>query len=256
MSLDSAVRITTLVDEVAFRIERAILDGELAAGTELNQEQLCARLGVSRTPLREALRRLEAHGLVILRANRSAVVRLMGRQDVIDLYKVRAELESFACALACDNRSDADITELEEAQDQLEVVAADLRADLTDKGDAERQTRLHERLRESNDRFHRTIHRASGNTALPELIMQVWSRFPKDYVWRTLARVEDELALHSRQHRAVIDALRMRDAAVARAAMSQHIGLSCDLLVAHLDQQNFWGDSSVSSADQRGKVRA
>jgi DNA-binding GntR family transcriptional regulator len=239
MSLDAAVRTTTLVDEIAFRIEKAILDGELASGSELNQEELCARLGVSRTPVREALRKLDAQGLVLLRPNRSAIVRRRERVEVVDLYRVRAELEGYACELACARPIESYLIEIEESQVELETAATDLHA-IIHANDPAREARLHERLRNANDRFHQTILDACGSPVLAGLVMQLWNAFPKDYVWRTLLREEDEFALHSKQHRRILAGLRDGDAARARAAMAEHVELSGQLLVAHLDQQGFW----------------
>ncbi len=250
MTLDTKVRTTTLVDEVAFSIEKAILKGELAPGSELNQEELCTRLGVSRTPVREALRRLDAQGLVVLRANRSAMVRRREREEVVDLYRVRAELEGYACELACDRPVDPLLSEIEEAQVDLETAAADLPAILA-ADDPAREARLHERLRDANDRFHQAILRSSGSAVLTALVVQLWNGFPKDYVWRTLVREEDEFALHREQHRTILAALRSRDSAAAREAMAEHVCLSGELLVSHLDQQRFW---TPEAAAQRSTV--
>jgi DNA-binding GntR family transcriptional regulator len=257
MSLDSAVRTTTLVEEIAFRIEKAILDGELAAGSELHQEELCARLGVSRTPVREALRLLDAQGLVLLRPNRSAIVRRRERDEVVDLYRVRAELEGYACELACARPIESFLIEIEESQVELENAAAHLHA-IIDANDPAREARLHERLRDANDRFHQTILDACGSPMLGGLVAQLWNAFPKDYVWRTLVREEDEFALHSQQHRKILAALREGDAAQARAAMAEHVELSGQLLVSHLDQQRFWAPDAAagpSPDDPTGEAR-
>lgn len=241
MSLTMNTRTTTLVDEVAFAIEKAILDGEYPPGAELPQEQLCARLGVSRTPVREALRRLDTQGLVVQRPNRGAVVRQMTRDEVADLYHVRAHLEGWACELACARTTAGVLADLEDAQGMLESASKGLLAILGGPAEADREARLHERLREANDRFHKTIFAASGSDVLSRLILQTWNTFPKDYVWRTLAREEDSLALNTTQHRDVMAALETGDATAAGEAMRRHVELSGRLILDHLDRQAFWG---------------
>ena len=99
------IAITSLADEIAFRLQAAILAGEHPPGTHLFQDEICERFGVSRTPVREALRKLQAMHLVVLVPNKGATVRVPGRDELIDVYNVRAELESYACELACVNAS-------------------------------------------------------------------------------------------------------------------------------------------------------
>ena len=82
-----------LVDKLAATIQARVLSGELASGTRLRQEALAEEFGVSRTPVREALRKLQASGLVELRPNRGAHVRGLSPREIRDAYEVRAELE-------------------------------------------------------------------------------------------------------------------------------------------------------------------
>jgi DNA-binding GntR family transcriptional regulator len=88
---------TSLTDEIVFRLENAILEGVYPPGTRLRQDELCVRFGVSRTPVREALRTLQARNLVVVMPNRGATVRIPSRKDAAELYDVRAELEGYAC---------------------------------------------------------------------------------------------------------------------------------------------------------------
>ena len=95
MSLES-----TKADDLAALIEEAIVSGELAPGAVLRQEQLSERFGVSRTPVREALRRLAALGLVSFVPNRGVRVRTLTREDLYEAFLVRAELEAVATEIA------------------------------------------------------------------------------------------------------------------------------------------------------------
>ena len=85
-----------LVDKLASTLQARVLSGELPSGTRLRQEALAEEFGVSRTPIREALRKLQASGLVELRHNRGAFVRGLSPREIRDAYEVRAELEGLA----------------------------------------------------------------------------------------------------------------------------------------------------------------
>ena len=108
--------ITSLADEIAFRLETAILDGRYPPGSRLPQEELCERFAVSRTPVREALRKLQAKNLVVVVPNKGATVRRLSRKELLDIYAVRAELEGFSCELAAARITDSCVTELDRPQ--------------------------------------------------------------------------------------------------------------------------------------------
>src|SRR4249920_4221434 len=90
----------TKADEIALLLEDDIVSGRIEAGTVLRQEQLSERFGVSRTPIREALRRLSAQGLVSFTPNRGVRVRTLSREELREAFLVRAELEGLATELA------------------------------------------------------------------------------------------------------------------------------------------------------------
>src|SRR5213593_3973735 len=108
MSLDS-----TKADDIALVIEEAIVSGELEPGTVLRQEQLSEQFNVSRTPIREALRRLAALGLVSFVPNRGVRVRTVSREELHEAFLVRAELESLATEVATPRMTPADIAALD-----------------------------------------------------------------------------------------------------------------------------------------------
>lgn len=109
----------SLHDEVVTRIRDLIIEGTLAPGARIHEGQLCRELGVSRTPLREALKFLASEGLIELIAARGAVVRKFTAKDVRDMLDVLAVLESFAGRLACRVASDADIAEVRRLHDRM-----------------------------------------------------------------------------------------------------------------------------------------
>src|SRR3954464_7514575 len=105
-------------------IREAILDGELAAGERLKEDELARRLDVSRTPVREALRRLEAEGLVVVEPQRGATVRSYAPEELDDMYRLRAVLEGYAARRAAERISEADLDELRKSCDRFSRLAA------------------------------------------------------------------------------------------------------------------------------------
>src|SRR5215216_1118325 len=116
MQEDVNITVNSLADEIAFRIQEDIFRGKYAPGVKLYQEELGKRYGVSRTPIREALNRLAAQGLVIKQANRGALVRRLTRTDLRESYVVRAELEGFAAELAVAAVDEIILARLDDAQ--------------------------------------------------------------------------------------------------------------------------------------------
>src|ERR1700746_4051021 len=111
MSLD-----TTKADDIALVIEEAIVAGELEPGTVLRQEQLSEQFNVSRTPIREALRRLGALGFVSFIPNRGVRVRTISREELHEAFMVRAELEALATEVAAAKMTPADLAALAGAE--------------------------------------------------------------------------------------------------------------------------------------------
>src|SRR3954465_6210310 len=106
---------TALVDRLAASIQARVLSGEFASGSRLRQESLASEFGVSRTPVREALRKLQAAGIVQLEPRRGARVRGPSAREVREAYEVRAELEGLAAALASGRMRDEELYRLRAA---------------------------------------------------------------------------------------------------------------------------------------------
>jgi DNA-binding GntR family transcriptional regulator len=226
------VATTSLADEIAYRLRADILDGRLALGAPLRHEQLAARFGVSRTPIREALRQLHALNLVEVVPNRGAVVRTPARTELLEVYELRADLEGFACELACARASDAELGALDRAQGRMEAA---LRGGLDDAG-------FDAAVAEANGAFHGAIHRAARNGRLLTTIRDLQHFFPRDSVWRAIA--DDPARLHTMnidEHERIAEALHARRPAQARRAMREHVSGAGAILLAYLEDQRFWG---------------
>jgi DNA-binding GntR family transcriptional regulator len=233
------VLVTGLADEIAFRIQAGILDGQYPPGTHLQQDELCARFGVSRTPVREALRKLQATNLVDLVPNRGATVRIPTRKELAEVYALRAELEGYACQLAAPNADTGFLEELDRAQADMERATAELEhGGLKPEGEAA----FNARVTLANVRFHAAIHSLADNARLARTIEELQTYFPKDYVWRALRDSPEGHVLSVDEHEAIRDALAGYDGDGARRAMTAHIEHAGRLLIAYLDRHNFWGD--------------
>jgi DNA-binding GntR family transcriptional regulator len=147
----------TKTDAVYAELRRRILEGVVEPSSTLNQGQLAAELGVSTTPLREAIRRLESEGLVRSVTHRLVVVASLDHDELVWLYEVREELDALAARLAATRHTDAE-------REQI-LAALELIANATD-GDALSRNR----------QFHATIYRACHNPVLVELLEALWDR--------------------------------------------------------------------------------
>ena len=146
------------------RVRDLIIEGALTPGTRIHEGQLGAQLGVSRTPLREALKFLASEGLIELVAARGAIVRTFSAKDVRDMLDVLAVLESFAARLACRDASDRDIAEVRRLHDRM----------------VERYA-VRDRLEyfKLNQQIHSAFLRLSGNAALEEAHASIQSRLKR-----------------------------------------------------------------------------
>jgi DNA-binding GntR family transcriptional regulator len=229
--------ITSLADEIAFRLQAAILAGDYPPGTHLLQDELCQRFGVSRTPVREALRKLQAKHLVLLVPNKGATVRVPGRDELIDVYSVRAELEGYACELACVNVSDELLSELSRAQDRVREAVVLYEQD---GGAGPGDVSLDIQVALANSEFHGAIARAGGNECVRSIIVDLQGFFPKDYVWRAMTSADEVRALNLEEHERIRKAFARGDAVRARKEMRSHILHASAILLAYLDRLEFW----------------
>jgi DNA-binding GntR family transcriptional regulator len=231
-----SVRGTSLADEIAHRLQRDILDGRIALGERLAQDELCARFEVSRTPIREALTKLQGSGLVSLRPNRGAIVRTAPRGEVQEVYELRAELEGFAAERAATRIDAIGLRRLGRAQADLVAAVSGLDPAIAD-ADTERTATVGA----ANDAFHDVVLEAADNRALQRDVLRLRCCFPKDHVTEALRSVNELLALNVGEHEFLEAALAAGDGAGARRAMTDHVAHAGRLLLEYLDDRRFWG---------------
>lgn len=224
---------TSYADQIARILEGEILAGRYARGEHLQQDEVCRRFGVSRTPAREALRKLQALNLVELIPNRGARVRVPTLRELEEVYQVRAELEGFAAELAA-QADDPEITrrlrEAHEALSDLLPAAVAALDELDDESDAA----AGERLRHFNDTFHGIIHNAGGNRRLGQMIQELHRYFPKDTVRRAIRTPEALQAIYVDDHDVILDRIANGRGPQARRAMRDHIMRSQSMMIDHL----------------------
>jgi DNA-binding GntR family transcriptional regulator len=216
----------TKADEIALALEDAVISGELAPGTVLRQEQLSERFGVSRTPIREALRRLAATGLVSFVPNRGVRVRTISREEIREAFLVRAELEALVTELATPRMTSAALERLREADARFDELTGEL---LDRRRDPEERTQLTGEWVRANYRFHDVIYEAAAVPYVESVAKSARRTFLSR--WRPGGpEIDDLYEQNARQHHAILDAIAARSAEGARALAHEHVLHSCRLL--------------------------
>lgn len=185
------------------RLLDEIRSGTLAPGARLREIELAERLGISRTPVREAIRQLESDGLVTHLPRQGATIRSLDHAEVVELYEMRAVLEGTAARLAARAASDIELAELAALNAELATAPAGAQA------------------REINRVFHRTLIEAARN----RFLIKAMSALQKTLLIlgpTTLAEPDRAVAAVA-EHGAVLGALMARDGAGAEAAMRAHV---------------------------------
>lgn len=207
-------------DQVYQRLRRLLIEGHYPPGSRLVEERLAQDLGVSRTPVRQALVRAAAEGLVQIFPNRGAVARSFTIDDLLEMYDLRALLEGHAAYLAAQRISPDQLARMEAAAAALE--------DSLHRTFARREDEVHF-LVEQNAVFHQTIAEAAGNQRLITMLNQIVAvplQFRSFYWYRA-----EERQISNFFHRSILNALILGDGDRARAMMREHIFYGRDVLL-------------------------
>jgi len=193
----------TLVAQLVEQIEEAILSGSLPAGERINADVFAEHYGISRIPVREALRTLEADGWIRSLARQGYFVREKSATEIYDLFETRLVLEPAAAALAADRRTPEDL-------ERLSRIVAEARASAK-AGDGARSALL-------NQEYHAAIARAAGNTVLESLLAILGKRVR---FYTVLANSRRDTAID--EHELLNEAILRRDANAAAAVARDHV---------------------------------
>jgi DNA-binding GntR family transcriptional regulator len=195
-----------LYEQVAERLRTRIFAHELAPGAWVDEQAIASEFGISRTPLREALKVLAAEGLVQLKPRRGCYVAALSEQDVDEIFPVMALLEGRCTLEATAKATEADIGRLAAIHADLERHAAN--------GDADR-------FFEANQQFHNALQELAGNRWLKQLIEET-RQFIK-LTRRDSLNLQGRLKQSLAEHRAILAAVQRRDAEGAGRLMHDHL---------------------------------
>ena len=217
-----AETVKTLRDKIADRIRESIIDGRITAGERLVEPDLARRLGVSRTPLREALLQLDSEGFVRVTPRRGAEVSPLSRSDANDTYEVKGLLESFAARLACTRITPEELEHLRGQHEHMCRLATartkDVRA-----------------LLQANAEFHQYLSDASGNEKLAGYIRALRGQALRyNYIYMS---VLSHLATSMKEHERILAALQKRDGPAVERLVRAHGDAAGKALCAYIDRK-------------------
>ena len=192
-----------LYEEVAELLRQRIFRRELEPGSWIDETRLAEEYGISRTPLREALKVLATEGLVTMKVRRGAYVTEVSEQDMSDVYHLLALLESDAAGVVARTASDAQLRELQDLHEELEHAVAD-----------------RDRFFQVNERFHLRLLEIAGNRWRNQMVADLRKvmKLNRQHSLLKSGRIEESLAEHAQ----VMQALAARDATAAAASMQAH----------------------------------
>ncbi len=201
-------------------IRKAILTEKLHPGERLMENMIATKLGVSRTPVREAIRMLSDEGLVLIIPRRGAQVASISRKELDDVLEIRESLEALAIGRACERITDAMLDELSEAQEYFRSMTAD--GELTE-------------LARADEDFHAVIYRAAGNRRLDSIISNLREqmyRFRLEYLKKP--GICEELVA---EHDAIIEAVRQRNKKLAERLITVHVDKQREAIACSLPEE-------------------
>jgi len=195
-----------LSSDLVGKLRIEILSERIRPGEKLTEQTVCGQFGVSRTPVREALKNLEAEGLVEIIPNRGAFVVGLSKDDIRDLFAIRIQNEMQAVRWAIERRTEEEMESIEESLDFMRFY--------TERNDAVR-------MRSINTGFHKRIAAASHNRILAESLARIqdYTR----YSMRVTPYRESDLAVILKEHKAVFSAFKSNDMDAGAMAMKKHI---------------------------------
>lgn len=195
----------TTPDHIADALRDAILSGTLTDGQELNQVALAEHFGVSRVPVREALRQLQAEGLISAKAHHRAVVTSLTMEHIVEIFEIRILLESYLLEKAIPNSDAAHLAALEDLLDRLDAIED------------------HHEWVATNREFHRLLYQPSERTITIALVEQLGARIERYLTAWSAGEGVQRMAEAGAEHRAILAAVGEKDVRRARTELELHI---------------------------------
>jgi DNA-binding GntR family transcriptional regulator len=209
----------SLREEVYLSLKKSILHGKLEPGGHLIEEQLAGQLDISRTPVREALHKLDRDGLVTSLPKGGFVVREFTREDVEEIFGIRSALESYAAYLASRHITPERISRLEQKLDESEKALR--------KGD-------HDRVVQLNTEFHDLLYQSSQSRKLAEMIGTF-----RDYFYRYrsgLLHIKNATMHSNKDHRDMLEAMKKRNPTLAERLVRKHLARGKEMVLREIDR--------------------
>ena len=228
MAEGNTIRRQTTVNLVADELRRRIMTGALPEGQQLRQEALAADLGVSRIPVREALRQLEAEGFVAIQSHRGAVVSKLSLDEIAELFELRIRLEGWLLELAIPQMTEDN---LQQADDALETMLSN---------------RKIENWGQLNWDFHVALYTPAARPATLRILRRINENMDR-YIRLQISLTSGQLKAH-REHKQILELCRARNAPRAVAMLEQHIVDVRDGLMRQLKE--------AAPVKGRGKVKS
>src|SRR6202158_5852092 len=213
---------SSLHDEILARLRDYIVEGNIPDGGRVPERQLCAMFGISRTPLREALKGLASEGLVDLLPNRGARVRQLSERELGELLDVMGGLEGLAGRLACENITDEEIAEIERLH--YEMYGFYLHRDMHGYFNV-------------NQLIHQKIVDASRNMTLRETYANIAGRIRRVHYSANFARKRERWGEAMREHETILEALRRRAGTELSDILFKHLRNKRTAAVEHLKER-------------------
>lgn len=217
---DSA-RFKSLPDLAYEQLREQILSGAFAAGSQLKQEKIAAELEVSRLPVREALARLEADRLVVLRPRRGYVVAPLSLGEIEEIFELRMLLEEYAARLATRHRTKEDVEEVKLIYEEMQALAPETTEEFTE-------------FSQFNRSFHERIFQSAGRNNLSSVLKTTQDGAERYVVMG--ARLLNDLSHARREHKLIFEAFRDGDEELAAKYSRDHARETCRRLVNTLEK--------------------
>lgn len=218
---DTAIPISTIADQVFEKLQKAIVEGEIVAGTKISEPVLAKEFGISRGPLREALSRLEACNLIERKPNVGSRVITLSRKHLVEIYQIREYLEGLAAGLAAVNMTNEEIDDLEKLLQQHQKQITQDQTYFQKEGDMD---------------FHFRIVQGSKNLHLIDMYCNDLYHLIRLYRYQ-FGMVSKRISRAFVEHEQLIDAIRQRDQDLTKYLMMKHISHSRKNVESMLDEQ-------------------
>jgi DNA-binding GntR family transcriptional regulator len=225
--------VTTKADDLARALEDEIVSGAIAPGQVLRQEHVCERFSVSRTPVREALQRLEALGLVTTLPNRGARVRSISATELREAFLIRAELEALVAAQAAPRMTPDDLARMDAADARFAALTEELLAQMR-RDDLQDSTLVVEWMA-ANHAFHDVTYEVAALPRAEQIAKSARRTFIGEHFWSASRELDELFATNVAQHRAIREALAAHSPNGARTLAREHVLCSGKLIEATLD---------------------